>query len=509
MKILTLYTALVLCYGVAAVMLSACQAKCRAGYVLDNGVCRASSTQPTTGAAGAIAAGPASGAAAPAAEGSTSGPAAGASGNPQSSSSGAAAPQQQSGVAPSRAAGGAAGSATTVAAPMAAPAAGASQPDPRAVDAGQTVDPVSTSPCPDGRQPSEETCNGEDDDCDGQLDEELTMECGSSGRVPCQLGTQTCNAGQWGECVGAVEPTEEVCDAERVDENCDGNINEGCDCVPGETMKCGVTKGACREGLQMCTEEGKFAATCEGQVGPKDEQCEGQTDDDCDGLPDSQDTDCECINGRTQECAASGIGVCSEGQQTCSDGKWGRCVAEQRGCVCDDSQAPRDCGRSSMGACRLGKERCVQGQWSACEGAVNPTTERCDGTDSDCDGNSDAQDDDADQACSGGGMCDGRECVTPPPPTTSSPYHRCSSDADCGSNSLCSNAFSPYFCAPAPPCPAAPGYQTAVFFQTGCVIVCNSGGGCPSHMPRCEPNPFAGSPGEPAEFCVPGSNGGL
>jgi hypothetical protein len=162
-----------------------------------------------------------------------------------------------------------------------------------------------------------------------------------------------------------------------------------------------------------------------------------------------------------------------------------------------------------MGACRLGKERCVQGQWSECEGAVDPTNERCDGTDSDCDGVSDGDDADADESCSGGGMCNGNDCVTPPPPTTSSPYKKCSSDAECGSNSLCSNAFSPNFCAPAPPCPAAPGYQTGVFFQTGCVIVCNGGSGCPSHMSRCVANPFAGSPGEPAEFCVPGSNGGL
>ena len=475
-------------FGVLAV--SACRARCRPGAVLENGVCR-SSTQQVVGEAEDSSGGVSGAGAMPANSAGLGGTQTGTLPDP------AAQPDNE---------GAAHGGAVRVG--------DAAVPDPSAVvdagaggsspmNAGPAIDPASTGMCPDGRQPIEETCNSEDDDCDGLVDESLTMECGSSARVPCQLGAATCNAGQWGECIGAVEPTPEVCDADGVDENCDGTANEGCDCVPGETMECGVTRGACRAGAQMCTTEGKFAATCEGEIGPKSEECEGRTDDDCDGLSDSDDPDCECINGRTQECEATGIGVCSEGEQTCSNGKWGRCVAERRGCVCDDSQAPRDCGQSSRGACRLGKERCVQGQWTSCEGEVNPAPERCDGVDSDCDGLSDAQDDDAHESCSGGGTCNGRTCETPPPPTTSSPYRECVTEADCDANSICSNASYPQFCAPRPTggkCPEVSGYPTVVFFETGCVIACPNFV-CPSYLPSCIGNPFTGA--EPASFCVP------
>jgi len=40
----------------------------------------------------------------------------------------------------------------------------------------------------------------------------------------CRLGTQTCTDGVWGECVGAVGPSSEVCD--RVDNDCNGVVDD-------------------------------------------------------------------------------------------------------------------------------------------------------------------------------------------------------------------------------------------------------------------------------------------
>jgi len=421
----------------------------------------------------------------------------------------------------------------------------------------------------------DETCDNTDEDCDGRTDEALEKECGSSMRGACKLGKQTCAAGSWGECVGAVEPKEEVCDAARTDENCDGAPNEGCECTPGAKMECGSDVGACKQGTQTCTSEGKMGTACEGEVTPKkelcdaareDENCDGQSnegcacvagqmmecgsdvgacmkgvkvcsqdgkipagcpgevapktevcdgrdDEDCDGRAD--DVDCECINGRTKDCTASGIGVCAMGKTTCVNGKWStKCEPVRTGCECDDAAAPRACpGGTDVGECKAGTQRCVNGKWGSCEGArVKDATEKCDGVDGDCDGRPDAED----ASCASGEKCNGTRCEREAPVegTGAENYARCSVDADClVKDAICSNASDPYFCSPrvgAGPCPKVAGYETGVFFQTGCVILCrsvNNAPRCPASM-KCIPNPFmeAASP----EFCVPGGAvGGL
>lgn len=383
-----------------------CEAKCRNGYVLEAGVCRSANPSDTAMAQATVA------------------------------DAGGKTPSEPTTGTPVRTMGaGAAGLGGQQAGARSMMAAAPQASDKRQhVDGGTTtVQPQSdggSSPnatgtpatmpmaCPGGAEPADETCDNTDEDCDGQVDENVTQACGSSARSPCQLGMQVCTAGEWGACSGAIEPADEICDPDQIDENCDGNINEGCDCVPGEAMACGVTKGQCREGVQQCASDGKFEAVCRGEVGPKPEQCDGRADEDCDGLEDTDDPDCACINGQTQSCQATGIGVCSQGEQTCANGKWGRCTGKQVGCVCDDKQPARDCGSSSKGTCRLGKQRCSQGQWSsACEGEVKPTTESCDGTDTDCDGVADAMDSDAQRSCGSGNTCDGTRCASTAPPT--------------------------------------------------------------------------------------------
>ncbi|MCB9585299.1 MAG: VCBS repeat-containing protein [Polyangiaceae bacterium] len=68
-----------------------------------------------------------------------------------------------------------------------------------------------------------ETCDGIDNDCDGQVDENLERECGSD-VGECRKGVQTCGGGDWGSCEGGVKPQFEACDEK--DNDCDGEVDE-------------------------------------------------------------------------------------------------------------------------------------------------------------------------------------------------------------------------------------------------------------------------------------------
>jgi hypothetical protein len=156
------------------------------------------------------------------------------------------------------------------------------------------------STCRDFVLPSAEVCNGEDDNCDGAIDEQVSAPCGGCG-VP--------------------EDATEVC-GDGVDNDCDGDIDELClcdaafgDCYSGLPETRGI--GACQDGTREC--DGEEWGSCEGAVVPIGEVCGDEVDNDCDGEVDEGCESClmgELCDGLDNDCD----GQIDEGCAPCLDG---------------------------------------------------------------------------------------------------------------------------------------------------------------------------------------------
>ncbi|MFW5921179.1 MAG: putative metal-binding motif-containing protein, partial [Polyangiales bacterium] len=140
--------------------------------------------------------------------------------------------------------------------------------------------------------PPPEACNGEDDDCDGMVDE--TVECTAGEMASCttscgSTGSRTCQSDcTWEACI----PPAESCNGE--DDDCDGLVDEDFTCVPGNTRSC--TTDCSTTGRQTCQSDCTW-----GDCEPPEESCNGM-DDDCDG---TCDNGFACCAGSSPRMAAS------------------------------------------------------------------------------------------------------------------------------------------------------------------------------------------------------------
>jgi hypothetical protein len=230
--------------------------------------------------------------------------------------------------------------------------------------------------------PPAETCNGRDDDCDGDTDEGFSCSpIGSSS--PCytscgSTGIQICDSScSPGPCL----PPAETCNGR--DDDCDGSTDEGFNCRQGATQSCATSCGT--TGSQTC------GSSCSwGTCTPPAETCNNR-DDDCDG---QTDEDFACRQGSTGTCTTS---CGSTGSRTCSSScSWGTCIPPAESCGngrdddCDGSIDEGCCidadhdGHARVGSCPSGDD-CNDSNAAVYPGAI----EICDGLDNDCDGTTD------------------------------------------------------------------------------------------------------------------------
>ncbi len=231
--------------------------------------------------------------------------------------------------------------------------------------------------------PQPETCNGQDDDCDGVID----------------------NGGVCGTCV----PSGEVCDG--CDNNCNKIVDDGVPDIPcgftgpGEPAYCAGTQTCKLKGTPVptagqCLPGGGYSA-CNFPQPPQAEVCNG-LDDDCNGIIDDNIPSIPCVPpgtpGGLVYDTMNPASICHKGHTVCTGGAT-QCVGfiGPQPEVCDgldnNCDGSIDNGVPGVGlACGVNQPPCTPGLTACvngslvCQGGVMPQPEICDGIDNNCNG---------------------------------------------------------------------------------------------------------------------------
>lgn len=146
-------------------------------------------------------------------------------------------------------------------------------------------------------------CDTFDNDCDGQVDEGCPCNANGSSAGVCALG----RLDETGICTPPVLYAANETSCDGYDNDCDGMVDEGCE-------KCdfnGLLVGVCRQGRQIVMENGQAICAPPSNYVSEEEDCaedafaRDNADNDCDG---EIDEGCACNFG------GSTGGVCSQGR---------------------------------------------------------------------------------------------------------------------------------------------------------------------------------------------------
>ena len=145
-----------------------------------------------------------------------------------------------------------------------------------------------------------EICNGVDDNCNGQIDENLAQICTAPNNC---IGTQTCTVGKWSNCITTLNNCDTNCDG--INDICQENACTLCNCTTGQTQNCPLQQGVCAGAQQTCT-QGVWGICDYGSKYNETEICGDNLDNNCNGEIDER-----CISAKIESIAITpAISIC-------------------------------------------------------------------------------------------------------------------------------------------------------------------------------------------------------